>query len=156
MNIFESKRLKRAKDKDKVFEFLDARFKESGFFSAYYEIYIFALSLGVKKSKKSKLVGAMSDPIHLSHFTDDHRKYMDMIILYASDGDINKIDKSNEENVKEMLKIIEEYANGGLEIILNAIESHPENSFELILLLLKDEFLKNNIPDVAKKDNELW
>ena len=47
--------------------------------------------------------------------------------------------------------IFEEYANGGLEILLKTIENHPENAFEQILLLLRDE-LTDNIPVEATED----
>jgi len=151
MNLFEVKRLKRSKDKDKVFKFLDARSVKSGFFNTLFDIYMFALALGVKKRKKSPLKGATSEPISLTHFTDEHKKYIDMVILYDSNGNINKLDKSDEENVKEMLKTIEEYTNGGLEILLQTIENHPENAFEEILLLLEDE-LKEEIPLEAMED----
>jgi len=151
MNLFEAKRLKRSKDKDDVFKFLDARSVNSGFFTTLFDIYIFALALGVKNRKKSPLNTGTSDPIHLTHFTDEHKKYMDMIIIYDSNGDINKLDKSDEENVKEMLKIIEEYTNGGLEILLKIIENHPENAFEQILMFLEDE-LTEEIPSEATED----
>ena len=151
MNLFELKRLKRSKDKDNVFKFLDAREVETGFFTTYFDIYIFALSLGLKKRKKTPLRSKLSEPIHLTQFTEEHKKYMDMVILYDSNGDINKLDKSDEENVKEMLKTIEEYTNGGLEILLKTIENHPENAFEQILLLLENE-LKEEIPKEAIED----
>jgi dnd system-associated protein 4 len=151
MNLFELKRLKRSKDKDDVFKFLDARSEKGGFFHTLIDIYIFALSVGVKNRKKSPLKSGANEQSLLIHFTDDNRKYMDMVILYDSNGDIDKLDKSDEENVKEMLKTIEEYTNGGLEIILKTIENHPENAFEQILLLLKEE-LTDNIPPEATED----
>ena len=151
MNLFELKRLKRSSDKDDVFKFLDARSEKGGFFNTLFDIYMFALALGVKNRKKSPLKAGTSDQIHLTHFTDDHRKYMDMVLLHDSNGDINKLDKSDEENVKEMLKTIEEYTNGGLEILLKTIENHPENAFEQILLLLESE-LTEEIPKEATED----
>ena len=112
MNLFETKRLKRSKDKDDVFKFLDARSTKSGFFNTLSDIYIFALALGVKKRKKTPLSGAPSQPIQLTYFTDEQKKYMDMIIIHDSNGNINKLDKSDENNVQYMLRTIEEFANG--------------------------------------------
>jgi len=151
MNLFDIKRLKRSKDKDNVFKFFDARSVKSGFFNTLFDIYIFALAIGVKKRKKSPLKGATSESISLIHFTDEHKKYMDMVILHDSNGNIDKLNKSDENNVKEMLKTIEEYTNGGLEILLKTIENHPENAFEQILLLLEDE-LTEEIPIEATED----
>ncbi len=151
MNLFESKRLKRLKDKDDVFRFLDARSEKSGFFNTLFDIYMFALAIGVKSKKRSVLQGPTSESVHISYFTDDQKKFMDMVIVHDNNGNIDKLDKSDEENVQLMLKTIEEYANGGLEIILKTIENHPENSYEQILLLLRDE-LREDIPVEATED----
>lgn len=151
MNLFEKKRLGRSKDKDIVFKFLDARSEKTGFFSSLFDIYTFALALGVKKRKQATLSGPTSEPIQIIYFTDEQRKFMDMVIIHNSNGDIDKIDKANEEAVQDMLTVIERYTNGGLEIILKAIENHPENAFEQILLLLNDE-LTEEIPNEAEED----
>ena len=151
MNLFETKRLKRSKDKDDVFKYLDARSEKGGFFNALFDIYIFALALGVKKRKKSALIGPNNEPIQLVYFTDEQKKYMDMVIIHDSNGNINKLDKADSDNVEYMLKTIEEFANGGLEIILKTIENHPENAFEQILLLLHEE-LTDAIPSEATED----
>jgi len=151
MNLFEKKRLARSKDKDMVFKFLDARSEKTGFFSSLFDIYTFAIALGVKRRKQSALNGPTSDPIQIIYFTDEQRKFMDMVIIHNSNGNLEKIDKSSEETVKEMVTTIEKYANGGLEIILKTIENHPENAFEQILLLLNDEFTEE-IPNEAEED----
>ncbi len=151
MNLFEKKRLRRSKDKDMVFKFLDAKSEKSGFFSSLFDIYAFAISLGIKKRKKPELTGQLSEPIQIIYFTDEQRKFMDMIIIHDSNGDIETIDKSDEETVQAMLTTLERYANGGLEIILKAIENHPENAFEQILLLLNDE-LTEEIPNEAEEE----
>lgn len=149
MNIFETKRLRRSKDKSLVFDFLNVKNKKTGFFIMLTDIYIFALALGIKNYKSVPLKSPMDEPIHVSSFTEDQRKLMDLILLYESNGNINILDKSNENMVDESIRIIEEYANGGLEIILKAIEIHPENAYQIILQLLKDE-LDNILPPEAK------
>lgn len=151
MNLFEKKRLGRSKDKDMVFKFLDARSEKTGFFSSLFDIYTFAIALGIKKRKNTALTTPLSEPIQIVYFTDEQRKFMDMIIIHDSNGDIEKIDKSNEETVQDMITVLERYANGGLEIILKTIENHPENAFEQILLLLHDE-LTESIPAEATED----
>ena len=151
MNLFEKKRLGRSKDKDMVFKFLDARSEKTGFFSSLFDIYTFAIALGIKKRKNPALTTPLAEPIQIVYFTDEQRKFMDMIIIHDSNGDIEKIDKSNEETVQDMITVLERYANGGLEIILQTIENHPENAFEQILLLLHDE-LTDSIPVEATED----
>lgn len=151
MNLFEKKRLRRSRDKDDVFRFLDSKSEKNGFFNSLFDIYAFAIALGIKKRKNPELIGQLSEPIQIVYFTDEQRKFMDMIIIHDSNGNIEKIDKSNEETVQDMLTILERYANGGLEILLKTIENHPENAFEQILLLLHDE-LTDSIPVEATED----
>lgn len=151
-DLFQQRRLKRSANKDKVFDML-SRTKNSryGFFTQMTDIYMFALSLGLKNRKRSPLSGPASEPIQVSVFREDQVKYFDMIALYDTAGKLDSLDKSSEERVNEMQKTIEEYANGGLEIMLNEIEVHPENSFNIIKLIIAKE-LKENIPEDALEE----
>lgn len=152
INLFESKRLNRLSDKDLVFNTLDAKKNSKhGFFQQMTDIYIFALALGVKRKKRAKLSGPTSESIHVSYFNDEQKKFFDMIILYSEAGELDSLDKSSEEVVAEMKKTIEEYANGGLEIIRDKIESHPENAFNIIKLLI-DQELKSDLPEDIDDD----
>lgn len=152
LDLFESKRLSRAANKDKVFEILDIKKNNKyGFFQQMTEIYIFALALGLKNKKRAKISGPTSEAIHVSYFNDEQKKFFDMAILYSEAGNLNALDKSSENNVNEMKKTIEEYANGGLEILLDKIESHPEGAFNKIILLI-DQELKNDLPDDIDDD----
>lgn len=152
INLFESKRLNRLSDKDLVFNTLDTKKNSKhGFFQQMTDIYIFALALGVKRKKRAKLSGPTSESIHVSYFNDEQKKFFDMIILYSEAGELDSLDKSSEAVVAEMKKTIEEYANGGLEIIREKIESHPENAFNAIKLLI-DQELKSDLPEDIDDD----
>lgn len=154
INLFESKRLNRLSDKDIVFNTLDVKKNNKhGFFQQMTEIYVFALALGIKRKKRVKLSGPTSESIHVSYFNDEQKKFFDMAILYSEAGELDALDKSSEETVAQMKQTIEEYTNGGLEIIREKIESHPENAFNIIKLLI-DQELKNDLPEDVDADLE--
>lgn len=154
MNLLSSKRLKKAKDKDIVFEILDIKKnKKTGFFQKMTEIYAFALALGIKSKKIEPISGGSSEPIAIDVFSPEQQKYFDTVILFHEAGDITKLNKENEENINQYVKIIEEYANGGLSIIKDKILVHPEDSFNIISRLVHEE-LKDVVPDEAKGEFE--
>ncbi|MBD3724023.1 MAG: hypothetical protein IE925_16595 [Rhodobacterales bacterium] len=151
-NLLVSKRLKKAKDKDIVFEILDIKKnKKTGFFQKMTEIYVFALALGIKEKKMTPISGGFGEPIAIDLFTDEQQKYFDTVILFHEAGDITKLNKENDENIASYMKIIEEYTNGGLEIIKEKILIHPEDSFNIISRLVTEQ-LNNMVPKEAEED----
>lgn len=153
MNVFDSKRLARTQDKDLVFETLLVKNPRSGFFQQMTDVYMFALALGVKRKKRSRLVGTQGNAISMGYFTDEQKKFFDMVVLYSEAGDLDSLDKSNPDTVEQMKRTIEEYANGGLEIILEKIRSHPENAFNVVQLMIDHE-LKADLPEDIDQDLE--
>ena len=151
LDLFDKQTLYRAKDKEKVFDILSAtKNQQKGFFMYLHEIYTFAISLGIKNNKRPAL-GGKSEGIKIQTFTEDQKKFFDMVVLYDSAGNLDSLDKSLEENVHKMKKTIEEYANGGLEIILDKIEAHPENAYNTLNLLIMKE-LKTDLPEGIDDD----
>ncbi len=152
LDLLEQKRFARSSDKDRVFDALDPKknFK-SGFFQQKADIFMFALALGIKNKKRSKLMDKKSEAIHVSYFSSEQKNYMDMVVLYSKAWDLNSIDKSDEDNVEQMKSILEEYANGGMEIILDKIHMHPENTFDILKILI-DEELQSEVPDDIDQD----
>ena len=143
---YDNYRLKISDDKDIVFKHLKDKFITK------FNLYIFALSLGVKQNKRVILENKKSEPISITLFGDNHKKFMDIVVLNETKN-IDSLDLSNEENFKNYFLIIEEYTNGGLEIIKNIITKHLENGFEL----LKDEFyslLSEEIPMELEEELE--
>ena len=75
---------------------------------------------------------------------------MDLVVLFET-NDINSLDLSTEENVKNYMQIIEEYANGGAEILLTELEIHPEAAYELLLSFIEKK-VKDQIPSFIDDD----
>ena len=154
MNLLTAKRLKRAKDKDEVFEILDIKKnKKTGFFQKMTDIYVFALALGIKEKKVEPLTGGFSESIAVDYFTGEQQKYFDTVILFHEVGNVNKLNKSDDSNVQIYMKTIEEYTNGGLAILKEKLSVHPEDAFNIISRLVYEK-LDEKIPNEVEEDFE--
>jgi len=106
--------------------------EQGKYFSTKYEIYMYAALLGLKndyrlpiskEAKKEKFIEIKSwQPSDLAD-------YVIMGVLAKSDLDLNALEKMEEAEVeKEILgirKLLEDYANGGLDKIRAKVESDP-------------------------------
>lgn len=116
-------------------------------FETYADVMIFAASLGYKRKKIVPLeeVAKKPEPIRPSIFT--HRGYDSVInllaISYTKDP---KVLGSDEESRNEKIRIFEEYANGGLEILRDNLKGSVDY-LETILLLLISERSSSQIKD---------
>jgi len=110
----------------------ETAWEQGKFFSTKYEIYMYAALLGLKNdyrlpirkdAKKEKFIEIKSwQPSDLAD-------YVIMGVLAKSDLDLNVLEKMEEAEVeKEILgvrKLLEDYANGGLDKIRAKVESDP-------------------------------
>ena len=89
-------------------------------FNSMKDVYMLALVVGFKYGKKKEIKRASSDPIKLSIFDEHDRVIMDIIALYENirEKDLSLLRSDNEE---EKYKLIEEYANGGMEVLIREI-----------------------------------
>lgn len=111
----------------------EERWKQGKYFSTRYEIYMYAALLGLKKNyrlpivkgtKKEKFIPISSwQPMEV---TD----YVLMGIIAKSGIDLNELEnlegKEVEDKLTELRSIIEEYANGGFDLIRSKKEENPE------------------------------
>lgn len=110
----------------------EERWKQGKYFSTRYEMYMYATLLGLRKdyhlpivrgTDKQKFIEMRSwQPMEV---TD----YIIMGILAKSDLDFNELEDMEEEDVeKELTKLrslLEEYANGGFDLIRAKKETEP-------------------------------
>lgn len=116
-------------------------------FETYADIIVFAASLGYKRKKSLPLGGFAKKPEPIRQSTFYNRGYDTVINLLAiSHTKDPKILASDEESVSEKLRIFEEYANGGLEILQDKIKGSVDY-LETILLLLASERNSSQIGD---------
>ena len=89
-------------------------------FSSMKDVYMLALVVGFKMGRKKPIGKASSDPIKLTIFDEHDKVIMDIIELYENikEQDLSLLRSVREE---EKYKLIEEYANGGMEILIRDI-----------------------------------
>ena len=132
------KRIKIAKDKAKLVKDLKVSDDSTGPFQTYVDVMVFAAALGAKRKKRVPLAEFTKDlePIRREYFDNS----CDLVInlLAISDTQDQKILADDEKSDEQRLKIFEEYANGGLEILQDELRGAVDYS-ERILLILSSE-----------------
>lgn len=95
-------------------------------FSNMKEVFMLALVLGFKNKKKKPFSKIGGDGIKLGIFDEHDKVLMDIVALYENikDKDLSLLRSDNQD---EKYKLIEEYANGGMEIIVREIYNNGNN-----------------------------
>jgi dnd system-associated protein 4 len=145
--LIATKRFKRASNKELIYKLLKDK---SHIFLTYAEIFVFLTAIGVKYRKRKSLEDTKLEPIAYTLFSEDNIRFLDLVVLFET-NDINSLDLSTEENVRNYMNIIEEYANGGAEILLSELEIHPEASFEILLSFI-DKEINNQFSSLIDDD----
>jgi len=108
------------------------KWKQGKFFSTRYEMYIYAALLGLKKDYKVPIAygTATSKFIEMRSWQpQDVTDYLIMGILAKSGLDFNELEMMEEETVEkkivELRKLLEDYANGGFDIIRSKKDDDP-------------------------------
>ena len=133
------KRIKIAKDKAKLVKDLKASEETTGPFQTYVDVMVFAAALGAKRKKRVSLLEAAKDldPIRRDYF-DNNRCELLINLLAISETQDQKILADDDNSDEQRIKIFEEYANGGLEILQDELRGAVDYS-ERILLILSSE-----------------
>ena len=89
-------------------------------FSSMKDVYMLALVVGFKMGRKKAINKSSADPIKLTIFDEHDKVIMDIIALYENirEQDLSLLRSDRED---DKYKLIEEYANGGMEIIIRDI-----------------------------------
>ena len=89
-------------------------------FSSMKDVYMLALVVGFKMGRKKPIDKSSADPIKLTIFDEHDKVIMDIIALYENirEQDLSLLRSDKED---EKYKLIEEYANGCMEIIVKDI-----------------------------------
>jgi dnd system-associated protein 4 len=111
-------------------------------FETYADVMVFAASLGYSRNKLIPFTKSAVQPEAIRLNTFSSRGYDTAINLLAISHTKNqKVLGNDEESNNEKIKIFEEYANGGLEIIQDRLKGSIDY-LDTILLLLASE--RNN------------
>lgn len=141
------KRIKIAKDKAKLVKDLKVAEDTTGPFQTYVDVILFAAALGVKRKKRVPLVEFTKDldPIRRDYF-DNNKCELVINLLAISEKQDPNILADNEQSDEKRIKIFEEYANAGLEILQNELRGAVDYS-ERIILILSSEHIKQDEQD---------
>jgi len=108
-------RVRRPKDKDQIMSVL-----ADNVFGTYWEVMVFAASLGYSHKRRVTFT-EVSEPVRFSTFANNGLEYFPNLLALATEKEASILADSKFE---ERLKMFEEYANGGLEILGSALDAH--------------------------------
>jgi dnd system-associated protein 4 len=143
------RRVRRPLDKSDLLNQLRDREKQ-GPFETYKDALVFAAALGFEKNERLQF-DKSDEPIDWDVFKGSDRDLINMMAVSVK-KDLNIL--SEEENIiDEKLRIFEEFANGGLEIIKRKISESTEPILQCIVdLLAAAEGYNENKEDLAPLD----
>lgn len=140
-------RIKVAKDKANLVKELKASDNKNGFFQTYVDVMLFAAALGAKRRKRVPLVEFARDldPIRRDYFNNNKCELLINLLALSIIQNQNVL-ADDEKSDEQRIKIFEEYANGGLEILQQELRGAVDYS-EQILLILSSERFKQEIEE---------
>ncbi|NER22262.1 MAG: DNA phosphorothioation-associated protein 4 [Symploca sp. SIO1C2] len=136
-------RIRIAKDKANLVQALTASKDTTGPFQTYADVVVFAATLGAQKNKRIPL-GTISKkepaPIGLEIFVSRGYDLVLKLIAIAETKDTKIISPSDNVAQEKRIRIFEEYANGGLDILRDELRGAVDYSEQLLLLLSAERF----------------
>lgn len=134
----ETGRIRVAKDKAELVKALTSADGGTGSFQTFADVIVFAAALGAKHQKRVPL-GEISkrepSPIRLEYFASMGHDWV-IKLLGVTETKAIKILSLNEEKYEtQRNQIFEEYANGGLEILLAELRGSVDYTERLLLIL---------------------
>ena len=131
-------RIKVAKDKADLVKALRVGEDTTGPFQSYADVLVFAASLGMQRQSRKPITEYSKDidPIRQDIF---YGKGYDQVINLIAVAVANnpKLVATSDEAEEQRIRIFEEYANGGLEILFNKLHGFT-NYTECFLLILNE------------------
>lgn len=142
----ETGRIRVAKDKAELVKALTSADGATGPFQTYADVVVFAAALGAKHKKRVPL-GEISKrepaPIGQEHFLIKGYDLVIKLLAMVEDKEINILSSNNENYETRRLRIFEEYANGGLEMLQIELRGAVDYSERLLLILISEKFNEN-------------
>lgn len=121
-------------------------YERGKFFTNVYELYIYAVMLGLKKDYRLPIDGIETQKfieIRSWKTSPELVRFIEMAIIAKSNLDLNEVENMEEaqleEKLTELKKLLEEYAHGGFDLIQNKVQEEPyyfENDYCFIDMLV--------------------
>ena len=138
-------RIRIAKDKADLVKALTESEGKTGPFKTYADVIVFAASLAIKKNKRVPLTEISQKepgPISIEVFWSRGYDSVIKLIAIAHTKDTKILCPTNEKIEENRIKIFEEYANGGLEILTDEMRGAVDYSERLLLVLISERYQK--------------
>ena len=138
-------RIRIAKDKADLVKALTELEGKTGPFKTYADVIVFAASLAIKKKKRIPVTEISTRepcPINIEVFWSKGYGSIIKLIALVDTKDTTILSQTNEEIEENRIKIFEEYANGGLEILRDELRGAVNYSERLLLVLISERYQK--------------
>ncbi|NJK38821.1 MAG: DNA phosphorothioation-associated protein 4 [Oscillatoriales cyanobacterium RM2_1_1] len=138
-------RIKVAKDKAKLIKDLKVDEETTGAFQSYVDVLVFAAALGAKHGKREPIqeYSKEIDPIRQDIFSNKGYDQVINLLAITAKND-PKVLASNESAEEERIKIFEEYANAGLEILTQVFRGSADYFEQIRLFINKQKISSSN------------
>lgn len=138
----------RVRRPEKFKEFLTELTKEKEVFETYKDALVFAACLGFNRNKRVPFEKT-SEPINIQIFRDSFDEMVMNVLAVAETDQPFAIAKDQEA---EKIRIFEEYACGGLEIMQNEI-GHGSFDESLLIMILEEEGSEKILSEIKELAN---
>jgi len=148
----ETSRIRVAKDKAELVKDLISSDGGTGPFQTFADVIVFAATLGVKHKKRVPL-GEISKrepaPIGYEHFLIKGYDLVIKLLAIIEAKEIDILSSSDDKHESQRLRVFEEYANGGLEILQIEFRGSVDYSERLLLIMMSERFPETSHEEIT-------
>lgn len=125
-----------AKDKGEFVKQLTVKDGDSGPFQTYADVMLFAAVLGAKQQRRVALteISKNPSPINIEVFLSRGYDGVIKLLAFTTTQDLKSL-SNEEDSVNQRHQILEEYANGGLEVLQSELRGNVDYTNGLLLML---------------------
>lgn len=125
-----------AKDKGEFVKQLTVKDGDSGPFQTYADVMLFAAVLGAKQQRRVALteISKNPSPINIEVFLSRGYDGVIKLLAFMTTQDLKSL-SNEEDSVNQRHQILEEYANGGLEVLQSELRGNVDYTNGLLLML---------------------
>ena len=141
------RRIRRPKEQEEIYRKL-TDMNEFGIFSTYKDVFMAAGLVGFMEKKKKEFEGTL-EGISWNVFNLDTDEAVINAVALADSGDPSIVN-TGDDTFDRKMKIFEEYAAGGAEILFNKIMKNPKNALNLYF-----EYIMSMETEVSEKERNM-
>lgn len=141
------RRIRRPKEQEEIYRKL-TDMNEFGIFSTYKDVFMAAGLVGFMEKKKKEFEGTL-EGISWNVFNLDTDEAVINAVALADSGDPSIVN-TGDDTFDRKMKIFEEYAAGGAEILFNKLMENPKNALNLYF-----EYIMSMETEVSEKERNM-